>query len=89
MCGPKPSIYKKAIFKMKYDWEYACITCNGNGKEEKNSAGCTGYKMQRTCISCDGEGSVDLLTHNIQVNKQKRFFECTKDFTKNKQDFLG
>lgn len=75
--------------KMDNDWKYACITCGGTGKEEKLSCGCTGYRMIRQCISCGSKGSVDLLTHNIQVNKLKEFLECEKDFTKNKQDFLG
>lgn len=57
------------------EWKYSCMTCYGNGKEEKLSCGCTGYKMTRRCISCDGKGTVDLLTHNIQADNQREFFK--------------
>ncbi len=90
MCGLEPHTYRVPMtFKKDDDWKYACMQCGGRGYEEKLSCGCTGYKMRRNCSPCNSKGTVDLLTHNIQVNKQRRFFECMKDFTKNKQDFLG
>lgn len=70
-------------------WKYACTTCSGKGYEEKLSCGCTGYRMRRQCRFCDGKGTVDLITHNIQANKQREFLKCCKDFSKNKQNFLG
>ncbi len=84
MCGPEPTIYKKGTFKMEYDWEYACPVCNGSGKEEKLSAGCTGQRMIRKCPTCNASGIV-----NKKFLDEYIFFECMKDFTKNKQDFLG
>ena len=39
-------------------WKYVCMHCNGNGFEEKLSAGCTGYRMRKPCTHCDGKGMV-------------------------------
>lgn len=69
-------MYKAPMtFGKQYDWKYTCIPCSGKGYEEKLSCGCTGYGMRRPCQYCKSKGTVDLLTHNIQANKQREFFK--------------
>jgi len=65
--------------KIEIGWEYACMTCNGKGYEEKLSCGCTGYQMRRYCLPCKGTGTVDLLTHDIQAKEHiKKWNEILK-----------
>lgn len=71
------------------EWEFECLDCNGKGYEQKLSAGCTGYGMRRQCMACKGNGVVSARIHVTQEISYKKMLECSKDFTKNKQNFLG